>query len=131
LVLRELLVDLEWSGRLELVHRISGRQLGHRPDFIGIVDDHRIALEVELAPKSRQRLDAILRLHRSWLAVRKTTGIVYICRNEEGRRRIERANERVDVTLGYRLRIELLDTIKTQTRAEFERARAGEVTAAA
>ncbi|MGZ4219420.1 MAG: hypothetical protein ACXVHB_28320 [Solirubrobacteraceae bacterium] len=128
---RELLVDSQWSGRLELVHRISGRHLGHRPDFIGIVDDHRIALEVELAPKSRQRLDAILRLQRSWLAVRKTTGIVYVCGNEEGRRRIERANERVDVMLGYRLRIELLDTIKAQTRAEFERARAGEVTSAA
>ncbi|MGZ6623087.1 MAG: hypothetical protein ACXVHD_26100, partial [Solirubrobacteraceae bacterium] len=96
---RELLVDSQWSGRLELVHRISGRHLGHRPDFIGIVDDHRIALEVELAPKSRQRLDAILRLQRSWLAVRKTTGIVYVCGNEEGRRRIERANERVDVML--------------------------------
>src|SRR5207302_3341701 len=57
---RALLVDKEWSGHLELVHRASGRPLGHRPDFIGIVDDHRIAVEVELAPKSKRRLDATL-----------------------------------------------------------------------
>ena len=121
---RELLVDPSWSGRLELTHRISGRQLGHRPDFVGLVGDDRIAVEVEL--KSKRRLDAILRLHRDWLWDKKTNGIVYICGNEEGRRRIQRANGRVDVMPGYSLRIELLDMIKTQTCAEFERARAGD-----
>ena len=35
-------------------------------------------VEVELAPKSKQRLDAILRLHRDWLWDQKTNGIVYI-----------------------------------------------------
>ncbi len=110
---------------MELTRRISGRQLGHRPDFVGLVGDDRIAVEVELAPKSKRRLDAILRLHRDWLWEKKTNGIVYICGNEEGRRRIQRANARVDVMPGYRLRVELLDTIKDQTRAEFERTRAG------
>ena len=128
---RELLVDAEWSGRLELVHRISRRQLGHRPDLVGLVDDTRIAVEVELAPKSKPRLDAILRLHHDWLRGKKTNSVVYICANEEGRRRIQRANERVDVMPGYRLRIELLGTIKEQTRAEFERARANGEAAAA
>jgi hypothetical protein len=122
--LRELLVDPGWSGRLELTHRISGRQLGHRADLVGLVDDGRIAIEVELAAKSKRRLDAILRLHRDWLRERKTTGIVYICGNEEGRRRIWRANKRVDVMPGYSLRIELLDTIKAETRAASERAEA-------
>ena len=70
---------------------------------------------MELAPKSK---------HRDWIWNKKTTSIVYICGNEEGRRRIQRANDRVDVVRGYRLRIELLDTIKAQTRAEFHRARA-------
>lgn len=128
---RELLADPRWSGRLELTHRISGRRLGHRPDLVGLLDDGRIAIEVELAAKSKQRLDAILRLHRVWLRDRKTTGIVYICGCEEGRRRIHRANQRVDVMPGYSLRIELLDTIKSQTRAEIERARAGGEAAAA
>ena len=90
-----------------------------------MVEDRRIAVEVELAPKSKQRLDAILRLHRDWLWDKKTNGIVYICGSEEGRRRIQRANERVDVMPGYSLRIELLDTIKAQTRDEYQRTRAG------
>ena len=128
---RELLVDPGWSGRLELTHRISGRQLGHRPDLVGLLDDGRIAVEVELAAKSKSRLDAILRLHRGWLWDKKTTGIVYICGSEEGRRRVRRANQRVDVMPGYSLRIELLDTIKAETRAQFERARAGGEAAAA
>jgi len=128
---RELLVDPGWSGRLELTHRISGRQLGHRPDFAAMINDGPIAVEVELAPKSKRRLDAILRLHRDWLRGKKTSSVVYICGTEEGRRRIQRANERVDVIPGYRMRIELLDTIKEQTRAEFERARAGCEAAAA
>jgi len=128
---RSTLVDPSWSGRLELTHRISGRQLGHRPDFVGLVGDDRIAVEVELAPKSKRRLDAILRLHRDWLWDKKTNGIVYICGSEEGRRRIQRANQRVDVMPGYHLRVELLDTIQAETRAEFERARArGEAAAA-
>ncbi len=122
---RELLVDPSWSGRLELTHRSSGRQLGHRPDVVALAGDDRIAVEVELAPKSKRRLDAILRLHREWLWDKKTNGIVHICGNEEGQRRIERANHRVDVMPGYSLRIELLDTLKTEARAEFERARIG------
>ena len=88
-----------------------------------MVDDGRIAVEVELAPKSKQRLDAILRLHRDWRWDEKTTSLMYICGSEEAARRIRRANERVDVVPGYSLRIELLDTIKAQTHTEFERAR--------
>ncbi len=128
---RELLVDTEWSGRLDLLHRISGRPLGHRPDFVGLVNGNRIAIEVELAAKSKPRLDAILRMHRDWITAEKTNGIVYICANEEGRRRIRRANGRVNVMPGSSLRIELLDTITAEARVEFERARAGGEAAAA
>ena len=128
---RELLVDTEYSGRLDLLHRISVRPLGHRPDFVGLSNGNRIAIEVELAAKSKPRLDSILRMHRDWITAGTTTGLVHICGNEEGRRRIQRANGRVDVMPGYSLRIELLDWINAQTRAEFESARAvGEAAAA-
>jgi hypothetical protein len=128
---RELLVDTGWSGRLDLLHRISGRPLGHRPDFVGLANGSRMAVEVELAAKSKPRLDSILRMHRDWITTEKTNGLVYICGTEEGRRRIHRANGRVNVMPGFSLRIELLDTIKAQTHAEFERARAGGEAAAA
>ena len=128
---RELLVDPAWSGRLELTHRISGRQLGHRPDFVALTNDGAIAIEVELAPKSKQRLDAILRLHRDWIRAKKTISTIYVCGDEEGRRRIERANRRVDVIPGYQMRIELLDTIKAQTREDYERTRAASEVSAA
>jgi len=128
---RELLMDPAWSGRLDLTHRVSGRQLGHRPDFVALTDGGPIAVEVELAPKSKQRLDAILRLHRDWISAKKTISVVYICGDEDGRRRIERADHRVNVIPGYRMRIELLDAMKAQTRAEYQRARADSEAAAA
>lgn len=128
---RELLVDSAWSGRLELTHRVSGRPLGHRPDFVALMDGGPIAVEVELAPKSKQRLEAILRLYRDWIRDKKTSSVVYICGDEEGRQRIERADRRVNVIPGYRMRIELLGTIKDQSRYEFDRARAGAEVAAA
>ena len=84
--------------------------------------DRRIAIEVELAPKSKPRLDAILNL--AWIMARKTNGIVYICGDQEGARRIERAGERVGLYLSDKyLRIELLGTIKTQTAAAYQTAR--------
>ena len=42
--------------------------------------------ELSSAPS---RLNAILRLHLGWLVARKTHAVIYICRDQEGCRRIE------------------------------------------
>jgi hypothetical protein len=83
-----------------------------------------IAFEVELAPKSKARLNAILQLHLGWIVGRRTHAVIYICGDEEGCRRIERAGNRVGLysTTGH-LRIEQLDTIKAETIAAFETTR--------
>jgi hypothetical protein len=87
------------------------------------VGDGRIPIEVELAPKSKPRLDAILKLHLAWIAAHKTSGAVYICGDQKGSRRIERAAQRVGLYPSRKyLRIELLDTIKAQTITAFETA---------
>jgi hypothetical protein len=63
--------------------------------------------------------------HQAWITAHKASGIVYICGDQKGSRRIERAGERVGLYLSDKyLRIELLDTIKAQTAAAFETARA-------
>jgi len=122
---REILDDPNWTGKLDWRDRHSFKRSGHRPDLVGFLSGMAIAVEVELATKSKARLDAILKLHLGWLIARKTSGLLYVCGDEEGFRRIERAGQRVGL---YRsdphLRVELLDTIKAQTRAEFERGRA-------
>jgi hypothetical protein len=43
-----------------------------------------IAFEVELAPKSKPRLNAILQLHLGWIVARKTHAVIYICGDQEG-----------------------------------------------
>jgi len=118
---RELLDDPEWSGQLDWLDRHSIKRSGHRPDLVAFVSDIAFAIEVELAAKSKPRLDAILKLHLAWYAARKTEGVIYICGDEEGCRRIERAGQRVGLYRADKnFRIETLDMIKAQTVDAFE-----------
>lgn len=92
-------------------------------------DPSRFAIEVELAGKSRPRLDAILKLHDDWIRGGQTGGVIYICGHEEGQRRVERSAQRV-APFGRKLRLELLETIKEQTIAAREASRSGRAAAA-
>jgi len=122
---REVLTAPEWSGKLQWADRTGYKRSGHRPDLVLFFSGEAIAIEVELVAKSRSRLDAILELHMQWIADGTIYGVIYICGDAEGCRRIGSAADRVGLSLGgRRLRIELLETIKGQTRTEFERSRA-------
>jgi hypothetical protein len=92
---RELLSTPEWSGELRWVDRHSSKRRGHRPDLDAFLSDQAIPIEVELANKSKTRLDAILKLHLRWIIARKSAALIYICGDEEGCRRIERGGHRV------------------------------------
>ncbi len=121
---REVLGTPEWSGELSWVDRNSSKRRGHRPDLVAFLSERAIPIEVELANKSKSRLDAILKLHLRWIIARKSAALIYICGDEEGCRRIERAGRRVGLYPTSRsLRIELLETIKAQTLTEVERSR--------
>ena len=116
---REVLSRPEWSGQLHWQDRNSFKRSGHRPDLVALRDSSSFAIEVELAGKSRPRLDAILKLHDDWIRGGQIGGVIYICGNEEGQRRVERSAQRV-APLGHKLRLELLDTIKQETIAARE-----------
>lgn len=118
---REVLSRPEWSGPLHWHDRNSFKRSGHRPDLVALVGSG-VAVEVELAGKSRPRLDAILSLHASWITRGKSGGVIYVCGNEEGQRRVKRSAERVG-PFGRKLRLELLGTIKEQTIAVYEAAK--------
>jgi hypothetical protein len=119
---REVISRPEWSGQLHWQDRNSLKRSGHRPDLVAWRGSSMFAMEVELAGKSRPRLDAILKLHHDWILGGNTGGVIYICRDEEGRRRVERSAERVG-PFGRKLRLELLETIKEQTVAVYEAAK--------
>ena len=130
---RELFSSTNWAHPLHWQDRSGVKRSGHRPDLVAFaVSGNPVAIEVELAAKSRSRLAAILRVHRTWSYSNNSRGVVYICGDEAAHSRIERAGKRAGLYVGGGfLRIELLDTIKEQARAEFERARAAsEATAA-
>jgi hypothetical protein len=50
---REILDDPEWSAELAWLDRHSFKHSWHRPDLVGFLADRAIAIEVELAPKSK------------------------------------------------------------------------------
>jgi hypothetical protein len=121
---REVLGRPEWSGQLHWQDRNSFKRSGHRPDLVAWRDSSTFAIEVELAGKSRPRLDAILKLHDDRSRGGKSGGVIYICRDEEGQRRVERSAKRV-ASFGRKLRLEMLDTIKEQTVGAREASQSG------
>jgi len=91
---RELLNSREWFGALEWMDRNDFKQSGHRPDLVGSGPAGTVAFEVELAPKSKPRLDAILSLHQDWLLAGQSKRVGYVCGDEQSARRIHAAADR-------------------------------------
>jgi hypothetical protein len=121
----------DWAGELDWVDRHSLKRSGHRRDLVAFRSDRAIAIEVELAPKSKPRLNAILQLHLGWIVAQKTHAVIYICSDQEGIRRMEKAGERVGLfRADGRFRIEPLDTIKVQAIEAFETTRTAAARAA-
>jgi hypothetical protein len=59
----------------------------------------------------------ILNLHLAWIIARKTNGVIYICGDEEGCRRVERTVQRVGpYRTDRQFRIETLDDQSPDSR---------------
>src|ERR1700684_2741181 len=121
---REVLSRPEWSGQLHWQDRNSFKRSGHRPDLVALRDSSRFAIEVELAGKSKPRLAAILKLHEDWIRGGQIGGVIYICGNEEGQRRVERSAQRV-APFGRKLRLELVENDQGEAGAAREASRSG------
>jgi len=114
---RELLEVDTWSGEISWQDHRGFHDSKHRPDLVGFRPDGRpIAVEVELAPKSIERLRGILFRHAVWRHAGKSNGVYYVCGDEDGLRRIRKA-----ANTGRAFRYDdlgltslLLDTIKQQ-----------------
>jgi hypothetical protein len=114
---RELLTSDTWSDPISWHDHKGHHDSTHRPDLVGIRADGRpVAVEVELAQKSVERLRAILYRHAVWRASGKSNGVYYICSDEDGCRRIQTAaaSGRSFRSDALGLTVELLDTIKKQ-----------------
>ncbi|MGH3828821.1 MAG: hypothetical protein ACRDQX_16870 [Pseudonocardiaceae bacterium] len=115
----------EWAERLQWYDSSGWKKSGHRPDLIAWAPDGRtFAIEVELARKSKARLNAILDLHNNWMLYAKLGALLYIVGDEAGARSIRLGMQRNLFLSEGRVRIELLDTIKQQTIEGFEAKRA-------
>lgn len=125
LATRGLLDDKQWSGDLTWIERSDVKLRGHCPDQIGF-RAVPVAIEVELAAKSKRRLHAILTMHQAWAIAGKTGGVIYMCGDQACADRIHRVayhNGLIHRDGSGWLRIELLDTIKDQTITDAEQAR--------
>jgi hypothetical protein len=112
---RELLVDDEWSGEISWRDRSGFKNASHRPDLIVVArTGGRVAVEVELTKKSVERLRAILARHALWRTMRLTGGVIYVCADQDGCKRIAEHGASIGIAKGRGLRVELLETIKAQ-----------------
>lgn len=65
-----------WSDKISWWDYRSHHESRHRPDLVGIRADGRpVAVEVELTPKSIERLRGILRMHAVWRHAGMTNGV--------------------------------------------------------
>lgn len=112
---REVLVDPELKGKLEWRTRLGVRHSGHGPDLAVMAPSGVVAMEVELARKSTNRLLAVLTMYWGWFSRRKLTGLIYVCGDQAGAERVEQAAYEAGVPEGG-LRIELLSTIREQAQ---------------
>jgi hypothetical protein len=116
---RELLLDGSWRGELEWLERDGLRRRGHRPDLlVGLTTDGPLlAVEVELAAKSVKRLRAILALHASWIAARRTAAVIYVCGPSKLADRVKREGAEFGLEAGRKtLRVELLASVRSAAR---------------
>ena len=117
---RELLTDRSWRGELEWLERDGLRRRGHRPDLLAALtaDGPVLPVEVELASKSLKRLRAIMALHASWIAARKTTAVIYVCGPSKLADRVKREGAEFGLEVARKtLRVELLDSVRNAARA--------------
>lgn len=121
----------EWGERLAWFEAYGLRKSGHRPDLIAWAPSgNPYAIEVELARKSKARLNAILSLHNDWMLHGKVRVLLYIVGDQYAARRIRLGMQRKLYLSEGRVRIELLDTIKQETIEGFEARRANHAPAA-
>lgn len=113
---QEVAADDAWSGAIRWKDRRGSHQESHRPDLAWLTTGRRVAIEVELARKSTNRLNAILSLHSRWHRDGHTAGVIYICgdRRTEERLRAVGADHGLTTEPGGGLRTELLSQIQEQ-----------------
>lgn len=125
---RELLEFDTWSDEISWQDHRGFHDSKHRPDLVGFrVDGRPIAVEVELAPKSIERLGGILFRHAVWRHAAKSNGVYYVCGDEDGLKRIRKAANtgRAFTYDDLGLTLLLLDTIKAEAIEMRAAAKAG------
>ena len=116
---REVEADPAWSGQIRWHDRKGTHRSGHRPDLAVILKEVRFGVEVELARKSAERLQAILDLHARWRAAGETGGVIYVCADAAGAGRVRQIAQArgLGADRGGGLRVELLDSIEREARS--------------
>jgi hypothetical protein len=110
---REVLADPELKGKLEWRTGTGTRRSGHRPDLAVLIPAGVVAVEVELARKSGNRLQAVLALYRRWLGEERITGVIYVCGDQSGAERIGKVARETGLPADA-LRTEPLSSVQAQ-----------------
>ncbi len=115
---REIQQDDSWRYEVRYKDRRGNVRVTHRPDLAVQIDAGPVAIEVELQPKVRARLNGILGMYAELCdpADPVLAGVIYVTGREDVAALVDAAAQ--DVDLGApALSFRSLDTVKQQTRA--------------
>lgn len=122
---REVLEDDRYAGEISWRDRRGYNASSHRPDLVARPSLAGVAIEVELAKKSTERLRAVLSRYAVWRYARGSA-VMYICADDEICQRVRTVGADVGITIDDAwLRVDLLQTIKAQAYADYEAAKSG------
>lgn len=120
---RQVLEDARYAGKISWRDRRGYNTSSHRPDLVARTGRAGVAIEVELAKKSAERLRAILWHYAIWRST-KGGAVIYVCADDELCQRVRTVGKAVGLPPdGGWLRVELLETIKAQAYAGYEAAK--------
>lgn len=120
---RELAHTGGWTDRITWQDFKGLHHALRRPDVVAITkNDSRVPIEIALTRTPTNRLRATLDMYSRWRYDRGTTGVLYICRNQDIAQHVWNAVQRS--TLGDGLALRLLDTIPEMATQACEKKRA-------
>lgn len=120
---RQVLEDGRYAGKISWRDRRGYNTSSHRPGLVALPSRAGVAIEVELAKKSAERLRAILWRYAIWRST-KGGAVIYDCADDELCQRVRTVGKAVGLPPnGGGLRVEVLETIKVQACAGYEAAK--------
>lgn len=109
---RDILRDMQLSlsfNELNKPNRVKNL-IKEIPDIILYINDYKIAIEIELSPKTNYRLEKKLNRYKESLKNDKYSSVVYVCSNEYIKQSLEKVSNHLNVEINFMMLEDIINS---------------------